>query len=113
MLIELVERDSPRSFFEKIPEFLARPPQPVLRFYGSAWWEGNTLHMKVRNGTPLPLLYGLYVEADGGYREKTDHIGPFCTDDWSITFERKPSRTSVKLGLVPFEIKTDQMEITT
>lgn len=112
MIVDIVENDIPRSFLDKIAEYLARPPQPILRFYGTHSWERNTFKFQVRNGLPLPLFYGIYVTSDGDYREVTDHIGPFSTDWWSITFDQRPSAVSIKLGLAPFEIQTDKLEVT-
>jgi len=111
VIINIIENDVPRSIGDKIAEFLARPPQPILRFYGAHSWEGSTFKFQVRNGLPLPLLYGVYVGSDGNYREATDHIGPFGTDCWSVTFDEKPLQVSIKLGLVPFEIQTDRLEV--
>ena len=111
MIVDLIESDVPRTFKYKLAEYLARPPQPVLRFYGLHSWEGNALKFQVRNGLPLPVLYGIYVEADGDYREVTDHIGPFSTDRWKVVFDQRPSKASIKLGLVPFEIQADKLEV--
>lgn len=110
-IINLIERDVPETFRERLSQYLARPPQPILRFLGAQRWEGSTFVFSLRNGLPIPLLYGVYVEADGDYREATDHIGPFGTDEWSVIFDRRPSKVSVKLGLVPFEVQTDRLEI--
>jgi len=111
MIVDLVENDVPRTFKDKLAEYFARPPQPILRFYGPHSWDGSTFKFQVRNGLPLPLLYGIYVEADGDYREVTDHIGPFSTDWWRIVFDQRPSEVSIKLGLIPFEIQTDKLEV--
>ena len=89
MLLTLVEVDRPKTLGEKISEFLARPPQPILRFYGDFSTETTNgkrhLLFAVRNGLPLPLLYGIYARASYNslvdYAEKTDHIGPFSTDE--------------------------------
>ena len=108
MLLELIESDTPKTFGEKVSEFIARPPQPILRFRGEPRWEGNTLHFSLRGGVPLPLFYGVYVEADGDYAEKTDHMHPFSTDNWRLTFSSKPSKVSIRVGLVPWEILTDR-----
>lgn len=116
-MIQLVEVDRPRSFLEKIPEYLARPPQPILRFYKGFTKEiaeGKThILFAVRNGLPLPLLYGIYVRADydsfTDYGEKTDHIGPFSTDDWRLTLDTtEPAQVEIRVGLVPLEILTDR-----
>ncbi len=84
-MILLREVDKPKSLGEKISEYLSRPPQPVLKFYGDFRAEEadgrRHILFAVRNGLPLPLLYGIYVEARydsfTDYIEKTDHIGPF------------------------------------
>lgn len=113
MIRKLVESDRPRSLREKLAEYLARPPQPVLRFFGGFKREGNTFMFNVRNGLPLPLLYGVYISGDNGdYQEATDHIGPFSTDNWMVVFDRMPNKISIRVGLVPFEIQTDKAEVT-
>jgi len=33
-MILLRESDKPKTFGEKLAEYLARPPLPILRFYG-------------------------------------------------------------------------------
>ena len=120
MILELVEADRPRSFLEKIPEYLARPPQPILRFYGGFSTEiangKRHLLFAVRNGLPLPLFYGIYVRASydsfTDYIEKTDHIGPFSTDDWRLTIDTtEPSQVEIRVGILPFEILTDRIQI--
>lgn len=120
MILELVEIDRPKSFGEKIAEYLARPPQPVLRFYGDFRTEvadgKRHILLAVRNGLPLPLLYGIYVEAKYNrltdYAEKTDHIGPFSVDDWRLTLDTAgPAQVEIRVGLVPFEIVTDRVQI--
>jgi len=70
----------------------------------------------VRNGLPLPLVYGIYAKVSYDslvdYCEKTDHIGAFSTDDWRLTFESPgPAQLEIRVGLVPFEILTDRVEI--
>lgn len=112
MIIEIVENDTPRDFKTKLAEYIARPPQPILRFYGKHSWSGNTFKFSVRNGMPFPLMYGIYVNAEGDYREATDHIGPFSTDWWRVTFDSRPAGISLKLGIIPFEFQTDKLEIT-
>jgi hypothetical protein len=67
----------------------------------------------VRNGLPLPLLYGIYVEANAEYIEKTDHIGPFSIDNWILDMESKgESKVDIRVGLLPFEILTDKARVT-
>ncbi len=119
-MILLKESDSPKSLGEKAAEYLARPPQPILRFYGdfSTDVSDSKRHLlfAVRNGLPLPLLYGIYVKAKydsaADYIEKTDHIGPFSTDDWRLTLERvEPTAIEILVGLLPFEITTDKAEV--
>ena len=111
MIIEIVENDTPRDVKTKLAEYVARPPQPVLRFYGKHSWEGNIFKFSVRNGLPIPLMYGIYANSNGDYREATDHIGPFSTDWWRIWFDKRPSQVSLKLGILPFEIQTDKLEV--
>jgi len=120
MILELIEVDIPKRLGEKISELLARPPQPVLRFYGDFSTEiadgKRHILFAVRNGLPLPLLYGVYAEARydsfTDYIEKTDHIGPFSTDDWRLTLDTvRPARVEIKAGLIPFEILTDRVQI--
>lgn len=116
-MILLREVDRPKTIGEKVAEYLSRPPQPILRFYGDFSTEianGKTLlHFAVRNGMPLPLLYGIYVEADAEYIEKTDHVGPFSTDNWRLTLDNyQPLVVEIRLGLVPVEILTDRVQIT-
>ena len=119
-MILLRESDRPKSFGEKLAEYLARPPQPILRFYGDFKTEESDdkrrLLFAVRNGLPLPLLYGIYAKASydsfTDYCEKTDHIAPFSTDDWRLTFESlETAQVEIRVGLVPFEILTDKVEI--
>jgi len=120
-MILLREVDRPKSLGEKISEYLARPPKPVLKFYGDFRTElangKKHLLFAVRNGVPLPLLYGIYVKARynsfADYIEKTDHIGPFSTDDWGLTLDTlEPAEVEIRVGLVPFEIMTDRAQIT-
>lgn len=116
MILELVEVDRPKSIGEKISEYLARPPQPILRFYGdfsSEVTDGKKhLLFAVRNGMPLPLLYGIYIKADAEYIERTDHIGPFSVDNWRLTMDNaEPAEVEIRVGLVPFEILTDKAKI--
>lgn len=121
MILELVEIDKPKSLGEWLSQYLARPPQPILRFYGNFTIEtaNGKRHIlfAVRNGLPLPLLYGIYAEAKydsfTDYIEKTDHIGPFSTDDWRLTLDTtEPAQVTMKIGLVPFEILADRAQIT-
>lgn len=120
MILELVEVDRPKTLGEKIAEYLSRPPQPILRFYGdfSSEVTNSKTHLlfAVRNGVPLPLLYGVYVRAvyDSftDYGERTDHIGPFSVDDWKLTLDTVgPASIEIRVGLVPFEILTDKATI--
>jgi len=120
VILELVEIDRPKSLGEKIAEYLARPPQLLLRFYGdfsSEVTDGKRhLLFAVRNGLPLPLLYGIYVEARydslADYAEKTDHIGPFSVDDWRLTLDTtSPAQIELRVGLVPVEILMDRAQI--
>ena len=120
-MILLREVDKPKSLGEKISEYLARPPQPILKFYGDFSTELTNgkkhLLFAVRNGLPLPLLYGIYIKAnyDGftDYIEKTDHIGPFSADDWRLTLDTTDSAViEIRAGLVPFELMTDRTRIT-
>lgn len=120
MILELIEIDRPKSLGEKIAEYLARPPQPVLKFYSdfSTQVTDGKRHIlfTVRNGLPLPLLYGIYVKSTydslTDYIEKTDHIGPFGADDWRLTLDTVSSaQIIIKLGLVPLEIQTDKVQL--
>lgn len=118
--LQLVEIDRPRSLGEKLAEYLARPPQPILKFYGPIEEEpaldGRHVTFACRNGLPVPLLYGVYVtiRRDAGveYISKTDHIGPFSTDDWRLTLDNDgETGVEIRVGLVPFEILTDRVQI--
>jgi len=119
--LRLSEVDAPKSLGEKLSEYLARPPQPLLRFYGEIGTEqsseGVILVFSVRNGLPLPLMYGVYVNINyvgGGkdYISETDHIGPFSTDNWRLLIGNStPANVIIELGLTPFEIKTDKVEV--
>ena len=112
MIIKIVENDTPRDVKTKLAEYVARPPQPILHFYGEHSWEGNTFKFSVRNGLPVPLMYGIYANSDGDYRETTDHIGPFSVDNWRLTLDtRGPAQVELRLGLVPLEILTDRVLI--
>lgn len=120
MILQLLEVDKPKTIGEKIAEYLARPPQPILRFYGdfsSEVTDGERhILFAIRNGLPLPLLYGIYVEARydnlADYIEKTDHIGPFSVDDWRLTLDTtSPAQIELRIGLVPFELMTDRAQI--
>jgi len=119
-MILLREVDRPKTLGEKIAEYLSRPPQPILRFYGDFSTETTNgkrhILFAVRNGLPLPLLYGIYVETRYNgftdYAEKTDHIGPFSVDDWRLTLDIiEPAEIELRVGLVPFEILTDRVQI--
>ncbi len=119
-MILLREADRPKSLGEKIAEALSRPPMPVLRFYGDFGTEiadgKRHLLFAVRNGLPLPLFYGIYVRTSHNsftdYVEKTDHIGPFSTDDWRLTLDTSgPAQVEIRVGLVPFEILTDKAQV--
>jgi len=118
MILELVEVDRPKTLGQKIAEYLAKPPQPVLRFYGDFSTETSDgkrhLLFAVRNGLPLPLLYGIYVRVSYDsfvdYIEKTDHIDPFSVDDWRLALDStSPAQIELAVGLVPFEITTDKV----
>lgn len=116
MILELVESDVPKTLGEKISEYLSRPPQPVLRFYGGFSMEiangKKHLLFAVRNGLPLPLLYGIYIKTDNEYIERTDHIGPFSVDDWRLTLDTiSPAQIELRIGIVPFELMTDRAQI--
>ncbi|KKM85353.1 hypothetical protein LCGC14_1289940 [marine sediment metagenome] len=120
-MILLREVDKPKSLGEKISEYLARPPQPILKFYGDFRPElangKKHLLFAVRNGLPVPLLYGIYVDARyysfADYIEKTDHIGPFSTDDWRLTLDvTVPAVIEIRVGLIPFEFLLDRAQIT-
>ena len=119
-MLLLREVDKPKSLGEKISEYLARPPQPILKFYGDFSTETSNgkkhLLFAVRNGLPLPLLYGIYVKASydslTDYIEKTDHIGPFSTDNWRLTVDTSaPAVVEIRVGLVPFELMTDRAQL--
>ena len=119
-MILLREADRPKSLGEKISEYLARPPQPILRFYGDFATEiangKRHLLFAVRNGLPLPLFYGIYIRASydssADYIEKTDHIGPFSVDDWRLTLENtEPAQVEIRVGLLPWEILLDKAQI--
>ena len=119
-LILLRESDKPKSLGEKIAEALGKPPMPVLRFYGDFSTEVTNgkrhLLFSLRNGVPLPLFYGIYVRTSHNsftdYVEKTDHIGPFSIDDWRLTLDTmQPSQVEIRVGLLPFEILTDEAQI--
>jgi len=120
LILQLVEIDRPKILGEKIAEYLSRPPQPILRFYGGFSTEvaNSKRHIlfAVRNGLPLPLLYGIYAKVSYNslvdYIEKTDHIGPFNTDDWRLTVDTiQPAQVEIRVGLVPFEIVTDRVQV--
>lgn len=119
-MILLRESDKPKSLSEKISEYLARPPQPVLRFHGDFATEVTNgkrhILFAVRNGLPLPLLYGIYAKASYDsfidYIEKTDHIGPWSVDDWRLTLDTtEPAQIELRVGLIPVEIVTDRAKI--
>lgn len=119
-MILLRESDRPKSLSEKISELLARPPLPTLKFYGDFGTEmangKRHLLFAVRNGLPLPLFYGIYVRASynsfADYVEKTDHIGPFSIDNWRLTLDTMgPAQVEIRVGLVPWEILTDQVNV--
>ncbi|MBA7667267.1 hypothetical protein ES703_75352 [subsurface metagenome] len=121
-MIILKESDKPKTLGEKIAEFAARPPLPLLRFYGDFSTETadgkRHLLFAVRNGMPLPLFYGIYVRASydsfADYVEKADHIGPFSIDNWRLTLDTTgPSQMEIRVGLLPFEILTDRAQILT
>jgi len=119
LILELIEVDRPKDISGKIAEYLAKPPQPILRFYGDFSSEANSerhVLFAVRNGLPLPLLYGIYAEARYNsftdYAEKTDHIGPIGVDDRRLTLDTtRPAQIEIRVGLIPFEIMTDKAQI--
>ena len=119
-MILLRVSDRPKTFGEKLAEYLASPPQPILRFYGDFRIEESDskrhILFAVRNGLPLPLLYGIYISSKYDsfvdYIEKTDHIGLFSIDDWRLTLDTTgPAQIELRVGLVPFEILTDKAKI--
>ncbi len=119
-MILLRESDRPKSLGEKIAESLSRPPLPILKFYGDFGTEmangKRHLLFSLRNGLPLPLLYGIYVRTSynsfADYIEKTDHIGPFSIDNWRLTLDTvDPAQIEIRVGLLPFEILTDKAQI--
>jgi hypothetical protein len=115
-MLLLRESDRPKSLGEKIAEYVARPPQPILRFYGDIQTKvvdgGKQLKFAVRNGLPIPLLYGIYVETDSQYVEKTDHIGPWSVDDWCLIIDNpKDEPVEIRVGILPFEILTDRAKV--
>ena len=115
-MLLLKESDKPKSLGEKVAEFMARPPLPILRFYGDISRNGHQVSFSVRNGLPLPLFYGIYVEAvhdsHTEYIEKADHIGPFSVDDWRLTIESiAPADVEIRVGVLPFEVLTDRVKI--
>lgn len=112
MITVLKESDWPKSFREKIAEFIGRPPKPLIRFEDEPRWDGNTLHFAVRGGLPLPLLYDIYVEADGSEAERADFMHAFSLDRWAVAFDKRPSRVEIRVGIVPFEILGDRRIIT-
>jgi len=118
--LQLVEIDKPSSLGEKLAEYLARPPQPILRFYGPVEeepaFDGHHVNFAVRNGLPIPLPYGVYVtirqNSSVEYISETDHIGPFSTDNWRLTLDSdERSDVEIRAGLIPFEILTDRVKI--
>ena len=120
MFLKLVEVDRPKSLGEKIAEYLAKPPVPILRFYGGFSTEVTNskkhLLFAVRNGVLLPLFYGIYVRTSydsfTDYIEKIDHIGPWSTDDWRLTLDTpEPSQVEIRVGILPFEIMTDRVQL--
>lgn len=117
MILKLLEVDKPQTLGEKIAKYLARPPQPILKFYGDFSTETANgkrhLFFTVRNGVPLPLLYGIYIKASYNssvdYIEKTDHIGPFGVDGWRLTLDTtSPAQIELRIGIVPLEILCDR-----
>jgi len=121
LILELIEVDRPKTLGEKLAEYLAKPPQPILKFYGDFSTEVTNgkrhILFAVRNGLPLPLLYGIYAKVDydsfTDYIEKTDHIGPWSTDDWRLTLDTTgPAVIEIQVGLVPFEFLLDKAQIT-
>lgn len=120
MISILKESEKPKSLPEKLSEYLAKPPQPVLRFYGDFRTEvldnKKQILFALRNGLPLPLLYGVYVEVRydsfSDYIEQTDHIGPFSIDNWRLVLNSiETGEVEIRLGLVPMEILTDRVKI--
>ena len=119
-MILLRESDKPKSLGEKIAEFAARPPLPILKFYGDFRTEmadgKRHLLFAVRNGMPIPLIYGIYVKSRydsfADYAEKSDHIGPFSIDNWRLTLDATgPAQAEIRVGLLPFELLTDKAQI--
>jgi len=120
LILELLEADKPKTLGEKLSAYLARPPQPILRFFGDFSTEVTNgkkhILFAVRNGLPLPLLYGIYARVNYNslvdYIEKTDHIGPFSTDDWRLTLDTiQPAQVEIRVGLVPLEILLDRARL--
>jgi len=119
-MILLREVDRPKSLGKKLAEYLAKPPQPILRFYSDFATETadgkRHLLFAVRNGVPLPLLYGIYAKATYDsfvdYIEKTDHIGPFSVDNWRLTLDTtSPAQIELRVGLIPLEILLDEAKV--
>ena len=121
MALKLYESDTPRTFQSKFTEYVQKPAWPSLRFLKDQVQvrdqpEGTRIEFAVRSGLPVPLIYAIYVEALGSSQsEKTydyEHIGPFSTDDWVLEIrEWEPERVEVRVGLEPFEVQTDSIEV--
>ena len=114
MILELVESDTPKTMSQKVAEYAARPPIPILRFYKEPKRTGDYLEFSVRNGTIVPLLYNVAVEIrydnTVDYIQVADHIGPFSEDKWRLRFtqsEPGPGQCTITTGLLPFEFQTD------
>ena len=121
MALKLYESDSPRSFNSKLAEYTAKPAWPSIRFLKDqisviTQPSGKRIEFAVRSGLPIPLVYTIYVEAMRGDKSEKihtyDHIGPISTDDWVLEIEEwEPEKVEMKVGIEPWEIGTDTVEV--
>lgn len=124
MALKIYESDIPRTFHSKLAEYVQKPAWPSLRFLKAqvrvTRGPGRVrIDFAVRSGLPIPLIYAIWVEAynthEGEMLERGyeyDHIGPLSTDDWTVEIsEWVPSKVVLRVGIEPFEIGTDRVEI--
>ena len=123
MTMILRESDNPRTFMSKFVEYVQKPAWPSLKFLKDNIRTslipdgGHRVEFEVRSGVIIPFIYTIQAVASNlqGLEEELvdyDHIGPLSTDGWVLEIRGwEPQELVLTLGIMPFEIRTDQAQI--